>query len=561
MRKPILWRDLMSMSKTLQKELSWKPLADSGQAQKLTGRLLAGHLYEEFGSTDCHLPPPTPKTINTLLLADKQKPEQGAVKLAMTSLNKSLFRQQKTLYWTAEGQKQHALIFGSTGAGLTETMLATAVNAFESGQSVFFMDAKGDNSLYAKVFSHLQRSESLADLVVINLMTGGGEVVRNSKTSHTLDLFGDMNTHELTQWLGFVCDGVFHASPREERSELNTLLPYLAAVICSVSDDTGKPIDLSLIASVFAQSGLEDISKNLRNAPFAHLAGQICARVWAGTGRERIQEKFSTLHAHLTGMASAYSYVFAPQAELCLPDLSEGGRKFVLVLCPSMTRCPDEHWTTTSCILASYLTHVAKKSSIENVVEEMALFNSFSFLMTGNQFARFAQMRGKNVGMVFSGEDNSHLLTFDQLRRARLLPPTTVLMKIERDQLSAEVAQHFNSTHANGTLTLKGLAEQRLGHAVFMGKEHCLPVVMDYRASKVVHKLFITQLPLKDGKTSPPPARLYAKIPKESMELVLMDRINEVGRQGEFSLSWCQETIARMLGYSNLHEAKRQIKS
>ena len=49
--------------------------------------------------------------------------------------------------------RTHALIFGSTGSGKTEALISIAYNALLQASGFIYIDGKGDNSLFAKIFS------------------------------------------------------------------------------------------------------------------------------------------------------------------------------------------------------------------------------------------------------------------------------------------------------------------------------------------------------------------------------------------------------------------------
>src|SRR3990167_8649212 len=57
------------------------------------------------------------------------------------------------LWFTNEDMRTHVLIFGSTGSGKTESLLSIAYNALVQASGFIYVDGKGDNSLYASVFS------------------------------------------------------------------------------------------------------------------------------------------------------------------------------------------------------------------------------------------------------------------------------------------------------------------------------------------------------------------------------------------------------------------------
>ncbi len=73
--------------------------------------------------------------------------------------------------------RTHALIFGSTGSGKTEALIGIAYNALLQASGFIYVDGKGDNSLYAKVFSMVRSMGREDDLLLINFMTGARDVV------------------------------------------------------------------------------------------------------------------------------------------------------------------------------------------------------------------------------------------------------------------------------------------------------------------------------------------------------------------------------------------------
>lgn len=57
------------------------------------------------------------------------------------------------LWFNNEDMRTHCLIFGSTGSGKTQTLLSLSYNALIQGSGFIYVDGKGDNSLFAQVFS------------------------------------------------------------------------------------------------------------------------------------------------------------------------------------------------------------------------------------------------------------------------------------------------------------------------------------------------------------------------------------------------------------------------
>ena len=66
------------------------------------------------------------------------------------------------LWFTNDDLRTHILIFGSTGSGKTEALVSIAFNALMHGSGFIYVDGKGDNSLFAKIFSRSKEEEPVA---------------------------------------------------------------------------------------------------------------------------------------------------------------------------------------------------------------------------------------------------------------------------------------------------------------------------------------------------------------------------------------------------------------
>ena len=105
------------------------------------------------------------------------------------------------LWFANDDMRTHALIFGSTGSGKTECLVSLAYNALVQGSGFIYVDGKGDNSLYAKVFSMVRSMGREDDLLLINFMTGARDIVgpQERRLSNTLNPFCQGSSSMLTQ--------------------------------------------------------------------------------------------------------------------------------------------------------------------------------------------------------------------------------------------------------------------------------------------------------------------------------------------------------------------------
>lgn len=98
---------------------------------------------------------------------------------------------QDEIWFDNGDMRTHALIFGSTGSGKTEALVSMAYNALVQSSGFIYVDGKGDNSLFAKIFSMCRSMGREDDLLLINFMTGARDIVgpQEKRLSNTLNPF------------------------------------------------------------------------------------------------------------------------------------------------------------------------------------------------------------------------------------------------------------------------------------------------------------------------------------------------------------------------------------
>lgn len=105
------------------------------------------------------------------------------------------------LWFGNEDMRTHALIFGSTGSGKTEALVSLAYNALVQGSGFIYVDGKGDNSLFAKVFSMVRSMGREDDLLLVNYMTGAKDIIgpQKRRLSNTMNPFAIGSSSMLSQ--------------------------------------------------------------------------------------------------------------------------------------------------------------------------------------------------------------------------------------------------------------------------------------------------------------------------------------------------------------------------
>ncbi len=95
----------------------------------------------------------------------------------------------------------------TTGSGKTEALISLAFNALVQGSGFIYVDGKGDNSLFAKVFSMARSMGREDDILVVNFMTGARDIVgpQEKRLSNTMNPFANGSSSMLSQLVVSLC--------------------------------------------------------------------------------------------------------------------------------------------------------------------------------------------------------------------------------------------------------------------------------------------------------------------------------------------------------------------
>lgn len=108
---------------------------------------------------------------------------------------------RQELWFSNDDLRTHVLIFGSTGSGKTEALISIAFNSLLQGSGFIYIDGKGDNSLFAKIFSMVRSMGREDDMLLINFMTGARDVLgpQETRLSNTMNPFARGSSSMLSQ--------------------------------------------------------------------------------------------------------------------------------------------------------------------------------------------------------------------------------------------------------------------------------------------------------------------------------------------------------------------------
>lgn len=351
------------------------------------------------------------------------------------------------LWFNNEDMRTHVLIFGSTGSGKTETLISLAYNALVQGSGFIYVDGKGDNTLFAKIFSMSRSLGREDDLLVVNFMTGARDIVgpQEKRLSNTLNPFSTGSSSMLSQLVVSLMDSASQTPDgdmwkgraisfvealmkllvymRDEGHILldaNTvrkyfLLPQLEAIVMDKQflRDKQEPINLANIPEIV----LEPIENYIFNLP-----GYNKEKKGKQVSQVLEQHGFITMQLTrvFTSLADTYGHIIRTNlAEVDFKDVVLN-RRILVVLLPALEKSPDELSNLGKVIIASLKAMMASglgeevEGEFEEIVQRKPTNAPTPFLCILDEYGYYAvqgfavvpaQARSLGFSAIFAGQD------------------------------------------------------------------------------------------------------------------------------------------------------------
>ncbi len=352
------------------------------------------------------------------------------------------------LWFSNDDMRTHALIFGSTGSGKTEALISMAYNSLVRGSGLIYVDGKGDNALYAKIFSVARNLGREDDLLVINFMTGGQDIIGKQKdiTSNTLNPFAAGSSSMLSQLVVSLMGSSSSSSDGDMwKGRAISFVEALMRVLVYLRDQGYYQLDASLIRKYFVLDVLEDLLEKgqvidqynnitllKEQFPFsvtdplynylATLPGYQKKNV--GKQSDKTYEQHGYITMQLTrifgSLADVYAYIMRTDlAEVDFEDVILN-RRILVVLLPALEKAPDELANLGKLIIASLKTMLASglgnklQGSYKEVIDAKPSNAREPFLCVLDEYGYYAvegfavvpaQARSLGFSVIFAGQD------------------------------------------------------------------------------------------------------------------------------------------------------------
>jgi intracellular multiplication protein IcmO len=284
------------------------------------------------------------------------------------------------LWFANEDMRTHVLIFGSTGSGKTEALISLAYNALVQGSGFIYVDGKGDNSLFAKVFSMVRSMGREDDLLLINYMTGAKDIIgpQKRRLSNTMNPFAIGSSSMLSQLVVSLMESGSSGGDGDMwKGRAINFVEALMKVLVAMRDAGHILLDANSIRNYFALERieamvtdkafirddqdpisiegfpavvLEPIKNYLHNLPGYN-------KTKKGQQVSQVLEQHGYITMQLTrvfgSLADTYGHIMRTKlAEVDFKDVVLN-RRILVVLLPALEKSPDELSNLGKVIIAS----------------------------------------------------------------------------------------------------------------------------------------------------------------------------------------------------------------
>jgi len=351
------------------------------------------------------------------------------------------------LWFNNDDMRTHVLIFGSTGSGKTEALVSIAFNALVQGSGFLYVDGKGGNSLFAKVFSMARAMGREDDLLLINFMTGARDVIgaQEKRLSNTMNPFCNGSSSMLSQLVVSLMDSGGGGGDGDMwKGRAIVFVEALMKVLVYMRDKGKLLLDANTIRNYFELPRLEamavdkmfirdkDEPVSLADAPdlilepinnyIINLPGY--DRSKKGKQASQVLEQHGFITMQLTkvfgSLSDTYGHIMRTNlAEVDLKDVVLN-RRILVVLLPALEKSPDELSNLGKVIIASLKAMMAAGlgDSVEGTYKEvitrkptnaptpyMCILDEYGYYAVKGFAVVPAQARSLGFSVIFAGQD------------------------------------------------------------------------------------------------------------------------------------------------------------
>jgi len=315
----------------------------------------------------------------------------------------------------------------------TETLISLAFNSLVQGSGFIYVDGKGDNSLWAKIFSIARSVGREDDVLVLNYMTGGRDVFgpQTSKLSNTLNPFISGSAGGLTELLVGLMDEAGGDNAMWKGRAISLVSGIMMALVW-MRDNDGLLLDVDQIRKYLILDEIQDLVKrrdlplNISEAIKSYLVSLPGYNPNSPTGKqsETVNDQHGYLQMQFTkilgSLSDTYGYIFRTNlGEIDFFDVVVN-RRILVVLLPALEKSIDELSNLGKIVVACIKSMMATglgdtlEGDYSDVIETkptnalapyMCILDEYGYYVVKGAAVMPAQARSLGFSMVFAGQD------------------------------------------------------------------------------------------------------------------------------------------------------------
>lgn len=313
----------------------------------------------------------------------------------------------------------------------TETLISLAFNTLVQGSGFIYVDGKGDNSLWAKIFSMCRSVGREDDILVLNYMTGGRDVFgpQENKLSNTLNPFISGSAAGLTELLVGLMDDAGGDGAMWKGRAISLISGIMMALVW-LRDNKGLLLDVDQIRKFLVLEEIQTLSKRKDMPP--HIIEAIESYLVSLPGynpkspkqSETVNDQHGYLHMQFTkilgSLSDTYGYIFRTNlGEIDFFDVVVN-RRILVVLLPALEKSIDELGNlgkiVVACLKSMMATGLGDKLEglVQDVIDTkptnapapyMCILDEYGYYVVKGAAVMPAQARSLGFSMVFAGQD------------------------------------------------------------------------------------------------------------------------------------------------------------
>jgi len=351
------------------------------------------------------------------------------------------------LWFSNEDLRTHILIFGSTGSGKTEALVSLAYNSLLQGSGFIYIDGKGDNSLFAKIFSMCRAMGREDDLLLVNFMTGARDIIgpQATRLSNTMNPFASGSSSMLSQLAVSMMDSGSASSDGDMwKGRAIVFVEALMKALVYMRDKGHILLDANTIRNYFILERLEAmaidkqfIRDNLEPLDVSGAPPTVLEPIYnyvinlpgydkgrKGKQVSQVLEQHGFITMQLTrvfgSFADTYGHIMRTNlAEVDFKDIVLN-RRILVVLLPALEKSPDELANLGKIIIASLKAMMAAGlgDTVEGEYRDLiqrkptnaptpfvAIMDEYGYYAVKGFAVVPAQARSLGFSAVFAGQD------------------------------------------------------------------------------------------------------------------------------------------------------------